>query len=637
MNRAEKSGKKFVESLLHKAIKPQKPLTVTEWAEANRLLTSDTSSEPGRYRMERTPYLREIADSLSISSPYRKIVFMAGAQVGKTETGNNWIGYVIDYAPAPMMMVFSDKELAKEQSKIRIDPLIQSTPQLREKVSNARDKGRSDTRLMKEFPGGYLAIVGAQSPAGLRSKPIRFAYEDEVDSYKGDVGGEGDPTGLVRARMATFRGREKEFLTSTPTLVGSSRIANEFYETDMRKYFVPCPYCGKMQVLDFDRMRWSERNNQAVDVFYECEACAGHIRNHHKTSMLKNGEWRATNLSPKATDSIGFHLSALYSPVGWKSWEDCVTQYLSAQRDETKMKVFYNTVLGLPYEQIGTAPNWERLYNISARSSYQRGNVPRDGMLITAGADVQGDRIECEVVAWGMHRQSFSIDYHVFPGKTSDPQSDAWIMLQSLIDKQYVREDGAIMTIRTLAVDRGYNRHAVDAFCRKFVGNRVIPVHGSDSLLIPISRPRQLSVTLPGKQKVRVQGYFFYNVGSSFLKEELYSRLNLEYPKSDTKFPEGWCMFPSDYDQEYFKQLTAELYSPPAKAGAIGKWTLPSHRRNEALDCRNYARAAASLLQIETFTFEDWQKIDGKIREGKMAQKKEKSGRRVLNNGIKVQ
>jgi len=293
-------------------IRPDADLTVSQWADAHRMLGSRASAEPGRYRTARTPYMREIMDALSPSSAVQRIVFMKAAQVGATEAGNNWIGFAIHQAPGPMLAVQPTVELAKRNSRQRIDPLIEESAALRDRVKPARSRDAGNTMLSKEFAGGILIMTGANSAVGLRSTPARYIFLDEVDAYPASADEEGDPVTLAEARSLTFAHRRKVFLVSTPTIRGLSRIEREYEASDQRRYFVPCPHCGQFQWLKFERLRWDKGRPEAAD--YHCEGCERAIAEHHKTAMLEAGEWRATATAADP-GTVGYHLSALYSPL----------------------------------------------------------------------------------------------------------------------------------------------------------------------------------------------------------------------------------------------------------------------------------------------------------------------------------
>ena len=268
--------------------RPDPMLTISQWADKYRALSQRASAEPGPWRTERTPYLREIMDCLSPSSPIERTVFMKGAQIGGTECGNNWIGYVIHQAPGPMMAVQPTVEMAKRNSKQRIDPLIEESEVLRALVSDPRSRDSGNTVLSKEFPGGVLVMTGANSAVGLRSMAARYLFLDEVDGYPGDVEGEGDPVNLATARTRTFA-RRKIFMCSTPKITGMSRIEAAFEESDKRWYWVPCPVCREFQTLKFAQVRWPK--GEPGKAVYVCEHCGQEIQNHQKQSMLARGEW----------------------------------------------------------------------------------------------------------------------------------------------------------------------------------------------------------------------------------------------------------------------------------------------------------------------------------------------------------
>ena len=297
-------------------LRPDPVLTVSEWADRYRRLSGKSAAEPGPWRTDRTPYLREIMDSLSPLSPAERVVFMKGSQIGGTECGNNWVGYVIHKSPGPMMVVQPTVELAKRNSKQRIDPLIEESDVLRELVKSPRSRDSGNTVLSKEFPGGVLVMTGANSAVGLRSMAVRYLFLDEIDAYPGDVDGEGDPINLAFARTRTFS-RRKVFMVSTPLVAGWSRIEAAYAESDQRRYWVPCPHCGQFQVLKFERLRWPKGEPQKAA--YHCIACEQAIFNHQKNAMLAGGEWRPEAQGDGRTR--GYHLSSLYSPVGWYSWE----------------------------------------------------------------------------------------------------------------------------------------------------------------------------------------------------------------------------------------------------------------------------------------------------------------------------
>ena len=410
-------GAAEIERAWRDGLTPDPLLTVSEWSDRHRMLSSKASAEPGRWRTRRTPYLKAIMDCLSPTSPVERVVFMAGGQLGKTECGNNWLGYVIHHAPGPMMAVSPTVEMAKRNSKQRIDPLIEESPVLKELIAPARSRDAGNTILAKEFRGGVLVMTGANSAVGLRSMPVRYLFLDEVDGYPLDVEGEGDAISLAEARTRTFA-RRKIFIVSTPTIAGVSAIEREYQASDQRRYFLPCPHCGHLQWLRFEQLRWERGRPQTVA--YVCEACEEPIAEHHKTRMLEQGEWRA-QAPENGAKTAGFHLSSLYSPVGWRSWRDIAAAWESAIAKETgsasAIKTFKNTELGETWVEEGEAPDWQRL--LERREDYPMGTVPLGGLLLVGGADVQKDRIEASIWAFGRGKESWLVEHRVLMGDTA--------------------------------------------------------------------------------------------------------------------------------------------------------------------------------------------------------------------------
>jgi phage terminase large subunit GpA-like protein len=606
-------GAEAIERAWRDGLTPDPLLTVSEWADRYRVLSQRASSEPGRWRTERTPYLKEIMDCLSPTSPFQRVVLMKGSQVGGSECGNNWIAYVIHQAPGPMMAVAPTVELAKRNSKQRLDPLIEESEVLRERVKERRSRDSGNTVLSKEFPGGVLILTGANSAVGLRSMPARYLFLDEVDGYPGDVEGEGDPILLAERRSATFQ-RRKILLVSTPKSKGLSRIQREYEASDQRRYFVPCPHCGEHQTLELQNLRWPEGRPREAE--YACVHCGALIGERHKTSMLEHGEWRPT--APGDGRTAGFHLSSLYSPVGWFSWADAAEMYEQARHAPDLMKGFVNTVLGLPFEEEAEAPEWQRLYE--RRESYRIGVMPERGLFLTAGVDVQKDRIEVEVVAWGRGKESWSVDYRVIEGDTA--RAEVWARLDAVLANDWPHASGHTLPIRVMCVDAGYATQDVYARVRQQPQaswgpagaaarqpRTAVAVKGRDrdtALLLSVSK-----ADAGGKRR----GLRVWSVGTPVAKGELYRWLKLEWPTDEAldagaSFPPGACHFPQ-YGEEYFKQLTAErLITRIVKGFPRSSWEKDPGRRNEALDCRVYARAAAAIYGLDRFEERHWRRME---------------------------
>jgi phage terminase large subunit GpA-like protein len=524
-------------------------------------------------------------DALSSSSPVQRVVFEKGAQIGATESGLNWIGYVIHQAPGPMLSVAPTVDMAKRYSKQRIAPMIEESEHLRELVADSRSRDSGNTVLAKEFAGGVLVMTGANSAVGLRSMPARYVFLDEVDGYPGDVDGEGDPVALAEARTRTFQ-RRKIYMVSTPTIAGRSRIDREFSKSDQRRFFLPCPHCETFQTLKFAQLKWPK--NDPTKATYWCEDCGVEIGEQHKTEMLRRGEWRATAEGDGRT--VGFHLSSLYSPVGWMSWVEIAQRWEAAQGDPELLKEFINTVLGEVWQDKGDAPEWDVVYN--RRETYLTGTVPTGAVVLFAGVDVQKDRLEVGIWGFGRNRERWLIAHVVLPGQTNRPQ--VWADLTKMLDEPWEHESGAQMFVRDWGIDSGAFTAEVYAYVRNQRGRaNVHAIDGQDKYTAAYLGVGNKDADANGKKLRR--GLKTIKVGVSFCKQELVGQLALQRPEEGA-LPPGYVHLPSDVTEDQVKQLTAESMVTRAVNGRQRReWQVIKGRRNEVLDCANYARGLAAL------------------------------------------
>jgi len=601
-----------IERAWREGLTPDPLLTVSEWSDRHRMLSSKASAEPGRWRTSRTPYLKDIMDCLSPTSPVERVVFMKAAQLGATEMGSNWIGYVIHHAPGPMMAVWPTVEMAKRNSKQRIDPLIEESPALAELIAPARSRDSGNTILAKEFRGGVLVMTGANSAVGLRSMPVRYLFLDEVDGYPLDVEGEGDAISLAEARTRTFA-RRKIFIVSTPTISGASAIEREYEASDQRRYFVPCPHCNHSQWLRFEQLRWDK--GQPESAAYVCEACDARIAEHHKTWMLEHGEWRAMAQSKTA----GFHLSSLYSPVGWRSWRDIAAAWEAAVNKESgsaaAIKTFKNTELGETWVEEGEAPDWQRL--VERREDYPLGRVPEGGLLLVGGADVQKDRIEASIWAFGRGKESWLVEHRVLMGDTA--RDAVWKRLAELVTEHWTHASGAAMPLARFALDTGFATQEAYAFVRACHDARVMAVKGVRSGAMGgaalIGTPTAVDVSQAGKRLRR--GIKVYTVAVGIAKLELYNNLRKCADVADDGttpiYPAGFVHLPK-IDAEFIQQLCAEqLITRRDRNGfPVREWQ-KMRERNEALDCYVYARAAASSAGLDRFEERHWRELERQL------------------------
>ena len=595
-----------IERAWREGLRPDPRLTVSEWAERYRMLSTKESAEPGRWRNARTPYLREIMDCLSPASPVERVVLMKGAQVGGTELGLNWVGYAIHHAPGPMMIVWPTTEMAQRNSKHRIDPLIEESPVLKDIIAPPRSRDSGNTVLMKEFRGGVLVMTGANSAVGLRSMPVRYLFLDEVDAYPLDVDGEGDAIHLAEARTRTFA-RRKILLVSTPTISGASIIEREYEASDQRRYFVPCPHCGHRQWLRFERLRWER--GQPETAAYLCEECEAPIAEHHKSRMLELGEWVAQGIGTSA----GFHLSSLYSP--WRKWREIAASWEKAAMSESRsvatIKAFKNSELGEAWVEEGEAPDWQRL--LERREDYRIGSIPVGGLLLTAGADVQKDRIEVSVWAFGRGKESWLVEHRVLMGDTA--RNEVWQSLAGVLHETWTHETGCQLSLVRLALDTGFATQEAYTFVRSVRDARLMAVKGVARGPALVGTPTAVDATTGGRKLRR--GIKVFSVAGGIAKLEFYNNLRKAPEVAEDgvtiRYPTGFVHLPK-VDAEYLQQLCAEqLVSRRDRNGfAIREWQ-KMRERNEALDCYVYARAAAAASGLDRFEDRHWRELERQI------------------------
>lgn len=581
------------------ALRPREALSVSAWADRYRILPQKGAAMPGPWRTALTPYLQEIMDALGPGASCSRVVFMKGAQIGGTEAGNNWLGWIMHQQPAPTMYVLPTVELAKQISQQRVEPLIADCPELAERVSDRRTRDGGSTITRKQFPGGILVLTGANSGTGLRSMPARFLFCDELDAWEGSIANEGDPLILAERGTRTYRRNKKVLLVSTPTVQGRSRIEREFLAGDQSYYLLPCPECETYQRLRWSNLKWDKGDPSSVR--YACEECGALIPEHRKTWMLARGRWQAEH--PERSSRVrSFHLSALYSPLGWYSWEEAAEAWEKAQGNVELLQGFVNLVLGETWVQQGDAPDHEVL--MARAEPLELGLVPAGGLILTAGVDVQKDRLEAEVVAWGEGRESWSIAHVVIPGDTSSPVP--WVELSRLVSSTWPHESGVQLPLVRVCIDTGYNAQEVYRWVREHRVDQVLAVKGDHLQPMIIGQPRAVEVTVGGKRLRR--GVKLWPVGVSVAKSELYGWLRLKAPKPGDPYPPGWCHLPH-HPEEWFRQLVSEQLEPVRLQGrTVWRWS-KLYDRNEALDCRIYARAAAAQAGIDRWSADDWQTI----------------------------
>jgi phage terminase large subunit GpA-like protein len=616
----------LVRELIAEFMAPPPRLTVTEWAERNRVLSGKDSAEPGPYRVARTPYAREPQDCLSATSTVEEVVLMWGAQTSKTTILSNWVAYLVDVSPGPMMVVQPTIDMAKRYSRQRLTPMIEESPALRRKVRENRSRDDANTTLLKEYPGGFLALAGANSAAGLRSMPVRDLALDEIDAYPIDVDGEGDPVTLAEARQSTFA-RRKRVKTSTPTTKGFSRIESAFEASDRCYFHVHCPHCGEAQRLEWGAdqahgIKWDRDESGAPrldTVHYVCKANGCIVHEHHKPAMLAGGQWVAHNPGAQAGRVRGFHLSSLYSPLGWLSWRELVREWCAAmdaarQGDVSKLRAFINTRLAETFEEQGDRVAGHELARRA--ETYPLRTVPWGALALCMGADVQGDRLEYRVWGFGRGEESWLVDREVIYGDPALPlgqEGSPWNILRERILTPIKHANGIDMPVMGCAVDSGgHHTRQVYEFARAMQHRNVLAIKGVGGSGRPaLGKPTNVDINHRG-QAIKRGGVKLWAVGVDTIKALLYGRMRLDKPGP------GYVHLTQAVPAEEFDQLTAErLVTRYVKGHAKLEWVKPPGRRNEALDCFVYAYALAVFLGINRWRAPDWDRLA--LRSGQSA------------------
>lgn len=579
-------------------------MTVSEWSDEHRILSPEDSAEPGRWRTSRMEPMRGVMDAFN-DPIVEDIAFQKSTQVGWTAVLGNIIGYAMDREPCPMLVLMPTEKIAEEWSKHRFEPMVRDTPRLRGKIKDRKSRDSKNTIFSKSFPGGRLAIIGANAPANLASRPIRIVLCDETDRYPLSAGDEGDPMTLASKRQETFWNR-KTLRGSSPTIKGQSVIEREYNRSDKRRYHVPCPHCHEEQTLEWSQVRWDKglaedgktTVHKTESAAYQCAHCGVLWTDAERWQAVSKGRWIAT---APFNGIAGFHLSQLYS--SWVKLAKVVTEFLTANgklpgtyKDPEKLKVFVNTVLAETWDEEGETVDASRID--SRGEPYGPHDMPAECIFATAGVDVQGDRLEVQIVGWGQGEESWAGRYVIIPGDPAQPQ--IWNELDHLLREPLIKVDGAPLRIRAACIDTGGNHtQQVYAFCAR-PGMRqrlVFPIKGDDGPK-PIW-PVRFTLT---KQKKQV-----WILGVDTAKDSVYGRLKIR-PKAPGEPNPGFIHFPlaseetdtAEFNAEYFAQLTSEkVVTKRNERGKMQRmFVLPAGKRNEALDTFVYALAARLATRI---------------------------------------
>lgn len=543
---------------------PPPPLTLSEWADTYRQVSSGPF--PGRWKTDRTPYLREILDCVT-NPEVNMIVIMKPTRVGGTEVINNAIGYFMHYDPCDILYVQTSLDEGRKYSENILRPMLENTPVLNALVRKDRGRKATTTKLHKSYPGGALDIVGAKSPKGFRMLSKRVAVCDDVDGY--DSNPEGDPIRLAIGRTKDFW-NSVNILSSSPTTDGVSRIQSYYEQSDKRRRYVPCPRCDKFQVLKFggrDEEHGIKWDDDTGEIWYECEHCHGKILEHEKIEMDRRGEYRAEG---ESEGIAGFHINPFL--CAWHPWHKFRTEFLDCKGDPNKLMVFINQSLGEVWkdkrnEKIEPGMLYER------RETYPA-DIPATGLIVVAGVDVQDKRLEVEVRAYGEGYESWGIEHKIIQGSPAEQKT--WDMLDEFLWRTYKHESGILMPIKSVGIDiGGHFTSQVYEFCKHREYRGIYAVKGSTK--------RDADI-LDGKPSTKnAVGAKLYHIGVSTCKDMLIGRLVIRSGAGAMH----WSM---SYDREFFEQYLAEKCITTRDGKT--RWIPLPGKPNEAIDLHSYCLGA---------------------------------------------
>lgn len=613
----------IVFSALAEALVPQRRMSISELAEARRVIAPESGSRyPGDWKNDRVPHMVEVMDALGSNDPCEDVVVMSSAQVAKTETAINLFMHIVEQDPGPTIIVLPSHEEALKFVNTKLQPAIDATPSLRRRVLETVGRAeRGSTASFKRFRGGFAQITYAGSSKGLQMLSARYTIGDEVSEWPEEAGSRGDPVGQLEARTLTFERDRKRLWTSTPGVLGQCRITRMYEASDRRRRYVPCPHCGAYQVLTFDRLRW-DSDQWPHHGWFECLAHGCAIEHVDKPAMMQAGAWIPTagdDAPPQWFEAAelerwqeravpsrvkGFHIWQAYSL--FVTWNAIVAKYLASKDSPQDFKAFTQQYLGEAWEEKGDAPDAEKLH-LRRVAELDRAAPPHAGPVVFTGAtDVQGNRLEWAVWGWSEGMTRWLVDWGVIEGDPAD--AETWAAHDEVIARRYGPQGAMPVPVDLWGVDSGYLSQVVYHYSRG--RPNVMALDGRDGRTEPfLGTPKKVDIKFSG-QRVK-GGAVLWPVGTYPLKSDLYAaiRRTISGPDEDGTWRPGSMILPGDVPLGYCEQLTAEyLDTVEQRSGVVkSQWKKLRGRANEALDIAVYARALAYHLRLDVMTAEQWQ------------------------------
>lgn len=589
-------------------------------------MSAKASARPGRYNPDLTPWVPGIHDALD-DPTVTKVVAQKSAQVAWTDgVLLNYIGRRIDIDPCPMIVMFAKDGAAKEFNDEKFGPMVEATPRLASKIPVHKKRDRDNRWQFKGFPGGFLKFVGSNSPSSVKSTPAPVVAVEEPDDCNENVNDQGDTITLLEERTKSYP-RRKVIFGGTPTIEGLSRVEASYKGSDQRKFFVPCHHCGDTHVLSWENVRWAEDPEFNHEVFgharpesayYVCPHCGGLWNDAEKNRNVRRGEWRAT---APFYGVAGFYINELYSPFPGSVLQRLVEKWLTAQHaleqgDDTKLRSFVNNTQGLAYAYTSDLPDVETLRDRA--DDYEEMTIPWGGLVLTAGVDVQHDRLAVIIRAWGRGEESWLLYWGEIPGQTMVAEQGAWIDLDALLSRAFTHASGATLRIRAVSVDSsdGQTSDAVYTFVRRRMGRGYMAVKGAsmdDGR--EIFSPPKVAVDTNRQQKAHKYGLRPFMVGTQRAKDLL---LGVDSSAGRIKLVgtgPGRVHWYKAVRPDYWEQITAEVKAPHRTIRNRKVWQKKAGVRNEALDCEVYALHAARSLKLNLWKEERWADEERKVRQ----------------------
>lgn len=594
------NAERIAYDVLHDVLKPADDVDYLKWAENNIVFSELESPDyPGPYNRRLFRYFDEVLRALSPDDLCRIVTLTKSAQIGGTVIANIYTGGSMDMDPSWFLYVHPTENNAERWSKMKLAPMLRSTSALTV-LFPKKSRDGLDSLLYKERADGRgaIQISGANSAASLSQVTMKRQVQDDLSKWENNSGGDPETQADSRSRGVE---EAKIFKISTPLVMPGCRITSNFEAGSQEYPYVPCPHCEHMQVLEWENMLANLNEDKPEDAHFTCIECGTEIREYHRQAMVDKIEWRAHNPSQKRFHR-SFYIWSAYSPL--QSWERIAREWLSAKGDPASEQTFLNDTVGKAYVTAGEAPPWETLRDRGANSDYAKGKVSLGGIVLTIGIDCQDDRVEWQAVAFGRDFRRFVVDYGIIPGHISDKTCQE--RLDALVVQGWLNHYGRRIAPDKVAIDGNAFTEDVWDWAKRHPASRVVMVRGGNTDSAPLTqRVKKERNNKTGK--LLKYSRRFYTFNASVLKMALYRNVSKTDP-----LERGFVGFPTGFEDEYYRQLTAERRVPKKRKDGFTeyKWEKDPSQANEALDTMNQAEAAAILFGVRGMPEAIWDRLE---------------------------